>query len=147
MSTSAPEPSRIVEVAAGVVFYQGRVLLCQRRSDDHLGGLWEFPGGKIEPGETPAACLHRELWEELGIRVGPPEPILTLEHAYPERHVRLHFFRCHLLEGEARPLGCAALAWVTATELHRYDFPAADARLLERLRDNPAWWSTDRTPG
>lgn len=144
---TTPELSRPVEVAAGVVFHQGRVLLCQRRPGAHLGGLWEFPGGKCEPGETPAACLHRELWEELAIRVSPPEPILTLEHAYPDRHVRLHFFRCRLLEGEPRALGCQALAWVAPAELGQYRFPAADAQLLERLRNTPAWWREETGSG
>lgn len=137
---SRPVPVPPVEVAAGIIFQRGRVLLCQRRRGDHLGGLWEFPGGKCEPGETPADCLHRELWEELAVQVTRLEPLLTLEHAYPDRRVRLHFFRCRLAAGEPRPLGCQALAWVTAEELDRYAFPPADARLLELLRGTPAWW-------
>ena len=143
MPPSVPVPP--VEVAAGVIFHRGRVLLCQRRRGDHLGELWEFPGGKCEPGETPAACLHRELWEELAVRVTLIEPLLTLEHAYPDRQVRLHFFRCRLAAGEPRPLGCQALAWVTADELDCYEFPPADARLLELLRSTPAWWQEPAT--
>lgn len=135
-----PASEQTLEVAAGVIFHLGRVLLCQRQPGDHLGGLWEFPGGKCKLGETPAACLHRELWEELAIRVTLVEHLLTLEHSYPDRQIRLHFFRCHLATGEPQPLGCRALAWVTAAELGHYEFPPADARLLERLRNTPAWW-------
>ena len=128
--------SQPIEVAAGLVFKDGKVLIAQRPARSHLGGLWEFPGGKREPGETYEACLHRELAEELGIEVQVLELIEALTHQYTERSVHLQFFRCRWLRRE--PLGNAgqALAWITAEELRRYSFPAADARLLERLRQD-----------
>jgi 8-oxo-dGTP diphosphatase len=130
--------AREVEVAAGVIFRDGKLLLTQRRPADHLGGLWEFPGGKREPGESFEDCLRRELREELGIEVEVGPLLEAITHRYPEKVVHLRFFRCRLERGEPQPFGCAALAWVRADELERYPFPAADERLLGRLRSDPA---------
>lgn len=131
-----------IEVSAGLIFRDGKLLLTQRRPQDHLGGLWEFPGGKREPGETFRQCLIRELREELGIEAVVGEMIKELTHAYSEKTVHLQFFRCTLAPSspEPQPHACHALAWVTRAELPRYAFPAADARLLERLRDHSHWW-------
>ncbi len=128
-------------MVAGLVFRDGRLLITQRRAGDHLGGLWEFPGGKLEPGESAAEGLRRELREELGIDAQVGERLGLVEHRYPERNVRLEFFRCTLLRGEPQPLGCQATAWVTAAELERFAFPAADAQLLTQLRASPALWA------
>ena len=144
MTSPSPPP---LDVAAGLIFRAGKLLLTQRRPTDHLGGLWEFPGGKREAGETFAECLRRELREELGVEVQVGGLIEGITHAYADRVVRLEFFRCVLRSGEPQPLGCAALAWVSRTELVGYSFPAADARLLERLRATPALWETEPTPG
>lgn len=130
----------VLPVVAGLVFRQGRLLITQRRPGDHLGGLWEFPGGKVESGETPTEGLRRELREELEAEVKVGDLIAEVAHAYPERRVHIQFFRCRLLCGEPVPRHCAAVAWVTPTELDRYPFPAADARLLERLRTEPGLW-------
>ena len=86
--------SGVIEVAAGVIFRDSRVLITQRRKDDHLGGLWEFPGGKREPSESYEDCLRRELREELGIEVEVGEVLASLTHAYPDKTVHLEFFRC-----------------------------------------------------
>jgi len=136
---AARDPERLA-VTAALVFRDGRLLITQRRPGDHLGGLWEFPGGKIEPGETPEACLRRELEEELGVEVTVGERFAEIAHNYPDRRVHLQFFRCELVRGEPTPLHCAAVAWVTRDELARYEFPAADAALLERLREAEAGW-------
>src|SRR5512136_2860785 len=134
------------EVAAGLVFRDGKLLITQRHPDAHLGGLWEFPGGKREPNETFEQCLVRELREELGIEVVVGELVESLTHAYPEKTVHLKFYCCRWKRHEPQPLGCPAFKWVTAAELKDYDFPAADARLLERLQAaGDAWWE-DRTP-
>ncbi|MCZ7640335.1 MAG: NUDIX domain-containing protein [Verrucomicrobia bacterium] len=98
------------------------------------------PGGKVESGETPTEGLRRELREELEAEVKVGDLIAEVAHAYPERRVHIQFFRCRLLCGEPVPRHCAAVAWVTPTELDRYPFPAADARLLERLRTEPGLW-------
>jgi mutator protein MutT len=124
-----------IEVAAGLVFHAGKLLITQRRSQDHLGGLWEFPGGKRHRGESLAECLQRELREELAIEVEVLEEVEFIVHAYPEKCIALHFFHCRWLGNEPQALGCADFAWVTRAELMRYEFPPADARLLERLGD------------
>ncbi len=127
-------------MAAGVVFREGRLLITQRRPEAHLGGLWEFPGGKREPGETFEQCLHRELAEELGIEAQVGNLVESLTHHYPERSVHLKFFRCRWLRNEPRPIDCMDLAWIAREELDQYEFPAADVRLLEKLRSQwPEW--------
>src|SRR6185503_21266775 len=111
---SSVMPRNAIEVAAGVVFRDGRVLITQRRPDDHLGGLWEFPGGKRESGETFAACLRRELMEELGIEVEVGECLGSVTHRYPGKTVHLRFYRCAWRLHEPSALGCQDFAWVTA---------------------------------
>ena len=129
-----------VEVAAGLVFREGKLLLTQRYANAHLGGLWEFPGGKREPEETFEQCLHRELKEELGIEVQIHEVVESLDHEYPEKTVLLKFFRCTWRRHEPQSLGCPAFQWVSVAELDRYEFPAADARLLKMLKASPRLW-------
>lgn len=134
------ESPRIIEVSAGLVFRAGKLLITQRHAAAHLGGLWEFPGGKRESQETFEQCLARELREELGIEVRVGELFDTITHAYPERTVLLKFFRCELASGEPQPLDCAAVKWVNAAELAAHDFPAADAALLQKLVGAPELW-------
>ncbi len=135
---SSPAPIR---VAAGLIFRAGRLLITQRFKDAHLGGLWEFPGGKVEPNEKFEDCLKRELCEELDLEVEVGELIESLTHKYPEKTVHLRFYRCRLHQREPRALGCAAFRWVSAPELQDYAFPAADARLLEKLVRTPGLWA------
>ncbi len=130
----------VIEVSAGLVFRSGRLLITQRQAGAHLGGLWEFPGGKREPGETFEECLVRELREELAIEVAVGGLIETIQHDYPEKRVLLKFFRCDWRAHEPQALGCPAFAWVTREELGKYEFPAADARLLQRLYDGNDLW-------
>ena len=127
---------KIIDVAAAVIFRGGKVLITQRCAGAHLGGLWEFPGGKREEAESFEQCLHRELMEELGIEIEVLELLENLTHEYPEKTVHLKFFRCRWLCHEPQPLGCPALAWVTPMELQSYEFPGADRRLLKILRDS-----------
>src|ERR1044072_1530088 len=116
----------VIEVSAGLVFRSGRLLITQRPADAHLGGLWEFPGGKRECDESFESCLARELREELGIEVSVGELIETVEHDYPGKRVLLKFFRCDWLANEPQALGCPAFGWVTREELSRSAFPTAD---------------------
>ncbi len=134
---SRPTP---IDVSAALVFRDGRLLITQRHAEAHLGGLWEFPGGKREPSETFEQCLRRELREELGIEVEVGALLEDLTHEYPEKRVHLQFFRCRWRANEPQPLGCPAFAWITREQLGDYEFPAADARLLERLRHSPELW-------
>ena len=133
----------IIDVAAALVFREGKLLIAQRHPDAHLGGLWEFPGGKREPNETFEACLARELREELGIEVVVGELMENLTHTYPEKTVRLKFYHCRWKQHEPQPLGCPAFKWVRVEELQDHEFPAADARLLERLRQDLGMWHSD----
>jgi 8-oxo-dGTP diphosphatase len=144
MTQGAPSrsqaPLRLIDVAAALVFREGKLLITQRHAKAHLGGLWEFPGGKREPEETFEQCLVRELREELGIEVAVGKLVESLTHEYPEKAVHLRFYHCHWKEHEPQPLGCPAFKWVTAAEMKGYSFPAADARLLEKLRNSPELW-------
>jgi len=133
-------PMKVVEVAAALLFRAGKLLITQRYAHSHLGGLWEFPGGKREPNESFESCLSRELYEELGIEVRVGELIQSLTHSYPDKNVYLRFYRCYWLQNEPQPLGCPDFRWVTLKELANYEFPAADARLLKRLCSEPALW-------
>jgi mutator protein MutT len=133
----------VIDVAAGLVFREGKLLITQRHAKAHLGGLWEFPGGKREPDETFEQCLVRELREELGIEVAVGGLVESLTHEYPAKTVHLKFYRCRWKQREPQPLGCPAFKWVSAPELQHYDFPAADARLLEKLYASPALWRED----
>ncbi|MDB6024373.1 MAG: mutT [Verrucomicrobiales bacterium] len=129
-----------VEVAAGLVFRNGLLLITQRRPEDHLGGLWEFPGGKREPNETYEECLHRELREELDIEVEVNELVESISHDYPDKSVHLKFFRCDWRKDEPRKIHVHDFAWVNRTELSNYEFPAADAHLLTTLRERNDLW-------
>ena len=134
------ENQSVVEVAAGLIFHHGRLLITQRRPEDHLGGLWEFPGGKKSSDETFEACLRRELKEELDIEVEVGRLFDSVTHRYPEKCVHLQFYQCWLRAREPQPIGCQALAWVGANELCRYSFPPADAALVKRLEKSHELW-------
>ncbi len=131
---------KAIEVSAGLIFRAGKLLITQRLADAHLGGLWEFPGGKREADESFEHCLARELREELGVTVGVGELFEEITHQYPEKSVHLKFFLCRLLDGEPRPVGCAAVKWIDCTGLDAHEFPPADAHLLERIRLTPGLW-------
>jgi len=128
-SPSAP----VMEVAAGLVIREGRLLIAQRPSGSHLAGLWEFPGGKLNPGETWENCLARELDEELGIQIDFVRWFSEVIHRYPERTVHLRFGIGRWVSGEPQTLGCAAFAWVLPGELGRYHFPPADVEILGQI--------------
>jgi mutator protein MutT len=133
----------VIDVAAALVFRGDRLLIAQRHTNAHLGGLWEFPGGKREVNETFEACLIRELREELGIEVTVGKLVESLTHAYPEKTVHLRFYRCQWKQHEPQPLGCRAFRWASAGELKDYAFPAADARLLEKLQFDTVLWDRE----
>ena len=123
-----------IEVAAGLIRDErGRYLVTQRRRGSHLAGLWEFPGGKLEPGEAPAAALRRELTEELSATFTVGDLVETVRWEYPDRVVVLHFFDCRLEAGPIVPTENQAMTWVRPDELRDYDFPPADQELIRRL--------------
>ena len=126
-------------VTAGVVWdrppsRQARLLIAKRRADDARGGLWEFPGGKQEPGESLQECLARELMEELGIEVQVQEPFITVEHNYRDLSITLNTFHCRIVRGKPRAIACADWRWVEINELADYVFPAADKRVIAELQ-------------
>lgn len=120
-------------VAAGVVEREQEVLAAKRMRGSHLEGHWEFPGGKLEPGESPEQCLERELREELGVRVAPGRVLDVVFHRYPERSVLLLFYRCRLLEGVPRAIQCAEVRWVPRTRLGAFRWAPADLAFVQRL--------------
>ncbi|MBI3827347.1 MAG: (deoxy)nucleoside triphosphate pyrophosphohydrolase [Candidatus Rokubacteria bacterium] len=125
----------VVDVTAALIQdATGRYLITQRRRGTHLEGLWEFPGGKRQAGEDLAACLGRELTEELGGRFEVGAAVDTTEWEYPDRTIVLHFYRCRLVAGAIEPREGQAMDWVAPGELQRYQFPPADAALVARLR-------------
>jgi len=133
-----------IEVSAALIFRQGEVLISQRPAASHLGGCWEFPGGKREPGESAEQCLVREIREELGAEIAVGDLFDEISHDYPEKSVHLKFFVCQLLSGEPRALECAAVKWIGKTGLDAHEFPPADARLLKRLRTADQLWAETR---
>jgi mutator protein MutT len=134
------DAGRVIEVSAGLVFRSCKLLITQRHAGAHLGGLWEFPGGKREKGETFEQCLSRELREELGVEVVVGRLFDTVTHAYPKRTVLLKFFCCTLPTGKPQAIDCAAVKWVNQEELPKHDFPGADAGLLTRLIADQTLW-------
>ena len=129
---------KIVLVSAvALIDADGRVLLAQRPEGKSMAGLWEFPGGKVEPGETPEAALIRELKEELGIDTWQSclAPLTFASHAYPEFHLLMPLFVCRRWQGTATPREGQALAWVRPGSLRDYPMPPADLPLVAILRD------------
>jgi mutator protein MutT len=124
----------IIDVVAAVIRRAGTLLITQRLDNVHLAGMWEFPGGKVEAGESFEEALQREIGEELGIAIGVLDEFFTVEHDYPTKSVRLHFFNCAIREGEPEPLGVADLRWVSPGELDNFQFPPADAQLIAKLK-------------
>jgi 8-oxo-dGTP diphosphatase len=122
----------LVVVTAAIIERDGAFLVTRRPAGAHLGGYWEFPGGKCEPGETLDRCLSREILEELQVAVRVGSEILNVSHAYPERVVELHFFECELL-GEPLPTFGQEMRWIPRAQLASLTFPPADAELVAML--------------
>jgi 8-oxo-dGTP diphosphatase len=127
----------LIAVAAGILRDSlGRILIAQRPAGGHVGGFWEFPGGKLHAGELPAEALQRELHEELGVAVEAAVPFMTYRHEYPERIVELHVFLVERYSGEPRGVEGQPLRWVSVAELPAADLLPADqpiAAALSRL--------------
>ena len=121
-------------MAVGVILDASSNILITRRSpDSHQGGLWEFPGGKVEPGESLGKALARELREELGIEIGRTSPLLEIRHDYGDTRVLLDVHVVWEFAGEALGLEGQPLAWVASGELSRYQFPAANVPIIEAI--------------
>jgi len=142
---SKSKTQNLIEVSAALIFHNDKLLITQRRADSHLGGLWEFPGGKREANETFEECLVREIREELGIEIVVTKLFEEIHHDYPEKSVRLKFFACEFISGEPKAIGCAAFKWILKNELNHFEFPAADAQLLNKLK-NLRWGESLSSP-
>jgi 8-oxo-dGTP diphosphatase len=123
----------LIVVLAAIVERDGRLLVTRRVKGTHLAGLWEFPGGKCEAGESHESCLAREMLEELGVTCDVGPEVFSTEHAYPDRIVRLHFRAC-TIDGEPRPMLGQQMQWIARTALDTLDFPPADEELIRRLK-------------
>lgn len=139
MPTIAPDAAvKVVLVSAvALIDADGRVLLAQRPEGKSMAGLWEFPGGKVEPGETPEAALIRELREELGIDTWASclAPLTFASHAYDSFHLLMPLFACRKWQGIVAPQEGQKLAWVRPADLRSYPMPPADVPLIPILRD------------
>lgn len=132
-----PGEKLLLVVACALVDADGRVLIAQRPEGKQLAGLWEFPGGKIEPGETPEETLVRELKEELGIetKIACLAPLTFASHSYDDFHLLMPLYVCRRFWGIPQPLEAQALKWVKPAKLRDYSMPPADAPLIPFLID------------
>ncbi len=133
------------DVTAGVIWRGERFLVAQRPLDKMLGGLWEFPGGKRDAGETLAACLERELREELGVTVAVGEQVAVVKHAYTHFRITLYAFHCRLIEGEPQPLQVADLRWTTLAEVDQFAMAVTDQQIVAALRAEANRLTTEST--
>ena len=123
----------MTEVVAALIWRQDKFMICQRPAHKARGLLWEFVGGKVEPGETREQALVRECREELAVTVEPREVFMEVTHTYPDLTVHLTLFRARILRGEPQKLEHADIRWITPAEIPQYQFCPADQAILERL--------------
>ena len=121
---------RTLNVAIAIIRRDDRVMICRRKDEDSFGGYWEFPGGKFEPGESPKACICREIREELAIEIRPTRAIHVFCHNYSHVRVRLHPFIAEIVQGEPQMLECAEILWVLPIEIRQYRFPGANQHFV-----------------
>jgi len=133
--TASPIPHKIIGVAV-IWNDHGQILIDRRRPEGLMGGLWEFPGGKIEPGETVEDCIKREIQEELGIGIEVGEHLITINHTYTHLRVTLTVHHCRHLTGYPMPIECDEIRWVTLDEIDQFSFPKANIQIIAALRQN-----------
>ncbi len=122
-------------IGVGVIWnQQGQILIDRRRPTGVLGGFWEFPGGKIETGETVEECIKREIWEELGIVIEVGKHLITIAHTYTHLHVTLIVHHCQYIDGVPQPIECDEIRWVNLEELDEFNFPEANFQIIAALR-------------
>lgn len=137
--TQAPTdtPRKRIEVVAAIIRHEGRILAAQRGYGEFKDG-WEFPGGKMEPGETPERAIVREIEEELAVRVKPEVLLTTVEYDYPTFHLTMHCFLSTIEAGEIEMKEHEALRWLAPDELDRVEWLPADVEVVEKLKAQPA---------
>ncbi len=124
-----------VNVAAGIIWKGPKLLISKRPKGSHLGGLWEFPGGKQENGETLKDCLKREIMEELSLCVHVGMAVLSVDHEYEHKTVSLHFFDCTCEKGDPRALGCEEFRWILPKCISAFKFPTPDIQMVELIQN------------
>jgi A/G-specific adenine glycosylase len=140
--TKGPLPHKHIGVAV-IWNDQHKILIDRRKQEGLLGGLWEFPGGKIEPNETVEVCIRREIQEELGIQVEVGDRLVTVTHTYSHFKVTLNVHHCTHISGEPQPIECDEIRWVTLDDIDEYPFPKANIRIIEALKQ---FWQTREPP-
>ena len=122
-------------IGVGVIWnQQGQILIDRRRPTGVLGGFWEFPGGKIETGETVEECIKREIWEELRIVIEVGKHLITIAHTYAHLNVTLIVHHCQYIDGVPQPIECDEIRWVNLAELDEFNFPEANFQIIAALR-------------
>lgn len=128
-----------IEVVAAIIKgegeHEGQFLISQRMKESHLGHCWEFPGGKVEPGETLEQCAIRECQEEIDVIVQPLRLVKEVTFEYAHGKFLLHFMLCRLISGTPKPVFCRDVKWVRAHELNQYQFPEADLEIIKELNE------------
>lgn len=122
-------------VVAALIEEAGRFFIARRRLEDRFPGLWEFPGGKMEPGESPEEALRRECREELDIEIEVGAIQEVIFHRYDTFCVLLLFYRCRIIQGEPQAIGCESFTWAPREHLHQYEFLPADRDLIIKLQE------------
>ena len=138
--TRAPIPHKQIGVAV-IWNDRGQILIDRRKPDGLLGGLWEFPGGKVEVGETIADCIQREIREELGTEIAVGDLLVVVDHTYSHFRVTLNVHHCQHLSGEPQAIECDEIRWVTLAELDQFPFPKANLQIIQALRQSNAQYS------
>lgn len=126
----------MIAVVAALIVRDGKLMIAQRPAGKHMAGKWEFPGGKIEKGETPEQALERELSEELGVKTQTGRIYHAICHSYPEKDVLLLFYRSRLVEGEPRPIEEADIRWIEEAQIREFDWAEADAPLIDLIEND-----------
>ena len=121
----------MIAVVAALMVHNGKLLIARRPDGKHMAGKWEFPGGKIEKGETPEQALERELFEELGVKTETGRIYHAIHHSYPEKDVLLLFYRSRLISGEPQAIEEAEIRFIEEKELHDFDWAEADGPLID----------------
>lgn len=135
--TQTSIPHKIIGVAV-IWNDDGKILIDRRKPGGKMGGLWEFPGGKVESGESVATCVVREVREELDIEIAVGEALMAIEHDYTDFKVTLNVHHCKHLSGEPQLIECDAIAWVTPIELDQFTFPEANGVIIKALQQQGA---------
>jgi len=125
----------LTQIGIAIIWNQeGKVLIDRRKSEDSMGGLWEFPGGKIEAGETVPQCICREIQEELRIEIEVGDHFISIEHTYPNIRVNLIAHHCYNRRGEPQTIECDEILWVSLPELDHFCFPEANMKIIKALQ-------------